>query len=251
MTKIIESVRLNPRDLRRKESNCIEAARALKVSAIVPTLNEEVAIGQVIMDIPRSIVDELIVVDGSTDATARIAKSLGAKIVFEWRKGYGRALQSGIDKSVGDVVVFIDGDSSYDARDITRVVEPILEGECDVVLGNRFGRGMQPGAMPLLNRIGNHALSLVFSVLFRKRIHDTQCGLRAIRRNMLGRENYNGYGMSYVTEQLINLVKQHVRVCIVPVTYRPRAGRTKLSPWTDGFKILKVILKERFWRSAT
>jgi len=202
------------------------------------------------MDMPRNVVDELIVVDASTDATAKIAEGFGAKIVTEWRRGYGRALQSGIEKSVGDIVVYIDGDSSYDARDIPRVVDPILKGECDVVLGDRFGGRLQTGAMPLLNRIGNHTLSLVFSVLFAKRLHDTQCGLRAVRKQMLDGNNYSDYGMPYVTEQLIKLVKRNARVNSVPVTYRPRMGRTKLAFWTDGFKILKIILTERLRRSV-
>jgi glycosyltransferase involved in cell wall biosynthesis len=250
LTEIVEKVRLTLSDLQFQGNGSTEVVRALKVSVIVPTLDEEGAIGQVLTDIPRRIVDELIVVDGSTDATARIAKGLGAKIVPEWRRGYGRALQSGIEKSVGDVLVYIDGDRSYDAKDIPRIVEPILNGECDVVLGNRFTGGMQPGAMPLVNRIGNRILSLVFSIFFAKRVHDTQCGLRAIRKQMLDRNDYSNYGMPYVTEQLIKLVKQHARVHSVPVTYRPRVGRTKLSLWTDGFKILKVILRERLWRSA-
>lgn len=246
----VENVCLTMKDLQFQAREFREDARVLKISVIVPTLDEEVAIGQVLMDMPRSIVDELIVVDGSTDATARIAQGLGAKIVLEWRRGYGRALQSGIEKSVGDVLVYIDGDSSYDARDIPRVVEPILKGECDVVLGNRFSRGMEPGAMPLLNRIGNHTLSLVFSVFFTKRVHDSQCGLRAVRKQLLDWNHYNDYGMPYVTEQLIKLVKQNARVRSVPVSYRPRVGRTKLSLWTDGFRILKVIMRERLRRSS-
>jgi len=246
----VENVCLTIRGLQSKASEYREDARALRISVIVPTLDEEVAIGQVLMDMPRSMVDELIVVDGSTDATAKIAEGFGAKIVPEWRRGYGRALQTGIEKSVGEVLVYIDGDSSYDARDIPRIVEPILKGECDVVLGNRFSREMQPGAMPLLNRIGNHIVSLVFSVLSAKRVNDSQCGLRAVRKQMLGYNSYGDYGMPYVTEQLIKLVKQHARVRSVPVAYRPRVGRTKLSLWTDGFKILRVILRERLRRSA-
>jgi hypothetical protein len=247
----VENVCLTMRELQFQAGECREDARALKISVIVPTLDEEAAIGQVLTDMPRSVVDELIVVDGSTDATAKIAEGFGAKIVSERRRGYGRALQSGIEKSVGDVLVYIDGDGSYDARDIPRVVEAILNGESDVVLGNRFSRGMQPGAMPLLNRIGNQTLSLVFSVFFAKRVHDSQCGLRAVRKRMLDWNHYNDYGMPYVTEQLIKLVKQHARVRSVAVAYRPRVGITKLSLWTDGFKILKVILRERFRRRAT
>ena len=250
MTEAVENARLILSDLQFQENNLDGLAQALKISVIVPTLNEEVAIGQVLMDIPRDIVDEVIVVDGSTDATAKIAKSLGARIVLEWRRGYGRALQTGIDKSVGDVLVYIDGDSSYDAKDIPRVVAPILKGECDIVLGNRFSRGMQPGAMPFLNRIGNLALSLFFNVLFGKRVHDTQCGLRAVRKQMVEWNYCHNYGMPYVTEQLIKLIRQNARVCSVPVAYRPRIGRTKLSPWTDGFKILEIMLRERVRRCA-
>jgi hypothetical protein len=250
MTERLENLPITISDLQyNQENEREEFIRALKVSVIVPTLDEEVAIGHVLIDIPRNIVDELIVVDGSTDATAKIAKDLGARIVQERRRGYGRALQSGIEKCIGDVVVYIDGDSSYDARDIPRVLEPILNGEYDAVLGNRFNTGMQPKAMPFLNKVGNRTISLVFSVLFKKRVHDTQCGLRAVRKQMLKWNSYSDYGMPYATEQLAKLVKQHARVRSVPVKYRPRAGRTKLSLWPDGFKILRVILRERLRRS--
>lgn len=250
MIETVEKVRVTLSDLQFQEKDSTEIGAAPKISVIVPTLDEEVGIGQVLRDIPRSIVNELIVVDGSTDSTAKIAKSFGARIVPEWRRGYGRALQSGIEKSVGDVLVYIDGDCSYDSRDISRVVEPILNDECDVVLGNRFNGEMQPGAMPLLNRIGNLTLSLVFSIFFDRGVPDTQCGLRAVRKQLLNSNHYNDYGMPYVTEQLINLVKQHARIGSVSVTYRPRVGRAKLSVWTDGFKILKVLLRERLRRSV-
>jgi glycosyltransferase involved in cell wall biosynthesis len=221
----------------------------MKVSVIMPTMDEEEAIGQVLVNVPRNVVDELIVVDGSADATAKVAESLGAMVVFEHRKGYGRALQSGIEKSAGDVVVYIDGDYTYDPRDIPRVVEPILNGECDVVLGNRLNGGMYPGAMSLLKRVGNSLLSLFFSVVFVKRVHDTQCGLRAIRKEFLKGNCYREYGMPYVTEQLIKLIKQGARINSAPVAYRSRVGVTKLSTWADGYGILMAILRGRLRRS--
>lgn len=226
-----------------------EQRNDVKVSVIVPTLDEEETIEQVLADIPRNVVDELVVVDGSTDATAKIAEGLGAKVVFEPRKGYGRALQSGIEKSVGDVVVYIDGDYTYDPKDIARVVQPILNGKYDVVLGNRLNGGMHPGAMSLLNRVGNSFLSLILSAVFLKRVHDTQCGLRAIRKEFLKGNCYRESGMPYVTEQLIKLIKQGARIHSAPVTYRPRVGTSKLSIWSDGFKILMVILRGRLRRS--
>jgi len=219
----------------------------LTASVIVPTLNEEDAIGKVLAEVQViDLIDEVIVVDSSTDATAKIAESLGAKVVFESRKGYGRALQTGVENASGDVVIYMDGDHTYDARDILRIVEPISGGKYDVVLGNRLCNKMQSGAMSLFNRFGNTLISLVFSLFFFRKVDDTQCGLRAIRSRFLEGLSYRNYGMPYVTEQLIRLVKKGVRIANTPITYRPRIGTTKLCTWTDGFRILRVIFRERF-----
>jgi len=219
----------------------------LKVSVIIPTLNEENAIGKVLAEIRMTdMVDEIIVVDNSTDATPKIAESFGAKVVFETRKGYGRALQSGMEKASGDIIVYIDGDYTYDSRDIPRIVEPVSSGKCDVVLGNRLNNKMQNGAMNLLNRFGNTLISLVFSLFFFRKIEDTQCGLRAMRKQFLEDLSYRNYGMPYVTEQLIKLIRKGARIVNIPIVYRPRIGTTKLCGWTDGFKILNVIFRECF-----
>lgn len=219
----------------------------MKVSVIIPTLNEEDAIGKVLAEVRAiNVVDEVIVVDSSTDATAKIAESLGAKVISESRKGYGRALQSGVEKASGDIVVYIDGDYTYDPRDIPQIVKPILSGKYDAVLGNRLNSKMQSGAMSILNRFGNTLISLIFNLFFFKKVHDTQCGLRAIRRRFLEGLSYRNYGMTYVTEQLIKLVKEGARIANIPIVYRPRIGTTKLCTWTDGFKILKMISRERF-----
>jgi len=219
-----------------------------RVTVIVPTLNEASAIGKVLSEMPSELLGEVIGVDSSSDDTPKIAQNFGVKVIPERRRGYGRALQTGIEEANGDVVVYIDGDYTYAPMDIPRVVEPILKGECDVVLGNRFGGMMYPSAMNLLNRFGNLMISLIFSVVVLRRVNDTQCGLRAIRKRWLEGTSYKDYGMPYVTEQLIKLVKKGARIGNVPVAYRPRIGTTKLCAWTDGFKILEVILRERFSR---
>lgn len=217
----------------------------MRASLIIPTLNEEEAITKVLKDIPRDVIDEVIVIDSSSDATAKIAESFGAKVVFERMKGYGRALQSGIEKAGGDIIIYMDGDYTYDPKDIRKIIEPILSDTSDVVLGNRLNRMMHPEAMNLLNKLGNTLISLIFSVVFLRRASDTQCGLRAIRKKFLESFSYRHYGMQYVTEQLIKLVMKGARIENIPVTYRPRIGTTKLCAWTDGFKILKVIIKGR------
>jgi glycosyltransferase involved in cell wall biosynthesis len=220
----------------------------MKVSLVIPTLDEEEVIGRVLSDIPNDVVDEIIVVDSSGDATAKIASDFGARVFSEWRKGYGRALQSGIEKSEGEIVVYMDGDYTYDPKEISKITNPILSGECDVVIGNRLGRMMYPRAMNLLNRFGNFVISLTFSVTFLRGVIDTQCGLRAIRKEFLKGLCYGDYGMPYMTEQLVKVVKKGARISSVAVTYRPRIGETKLSLWTDGLKIMKVVLRERLSR---
>jgi len=216
-----------------------------RISVIIPTLNEEKAVGKVLNAMPMDIVDEIIVVDSSTDGTAKVAKSLNAKVVFERRLGYGRALQTGIAHAKGDIVVYMDGDGTYDPKEIVDLVMPTANREYNVILGNRLSRSMLPGAMNRFNRFGNFLLSLIFSVLFLKRIRDTQSGFRAIDQSFLAGLSYHNHGMPFVTEQLIKLMRRGAKVGEVPITYSPRIGQTKLCSWTDGVKILRVIFRER------
>lgn len=218
------------------------------VTVVVPTLNEALSIGKVLCEMPWNFLGEVIVVDSSNDDTPEIVKRFGAVVIRETHKGYGRALQTGIESAQGDIVVFIDGDYTYDPEDVPRVVKPILDGKCDVVLGNRLNGKMHPGAMDLVNRVGNTILSLIFTIVFFRRVNDSQCGLRAIRKRFLDGLSYEDYGMPYVTEQLAKLAKKGARIGNVPISYRPRIGTTKLCKWTDGFTILKTILKERVFK---
>lgn len=219
--------------------------RNCSITVVIPTLNEEEAIGTVLVDVPKDVVDEVIIVDSSTDGTAKIAESLGANVIFVSKKGYGWALQTGVEKAKGEVVVYMDGDYTYDPKEIYDLVRPILNGKYDVVLGSRLRGRMFPGSMSFLNRFGNFVLSLIFSIVFFKGVSDTQCGFRAMRKSFLNGLSYVDYGMPYVTEQLAKLIRRGARIGNVPVTYRPRIGTTKLCAWTDGFKILKCILRER------
>ena len=222
------------------------AAACMNVSLIIPTLNEAHAIRKVLADIPRGVASEVVVIDSSSDDTPQIAEGMGARVIRESRMGYGRALQTGIEKVKGDIVVYMDGDYTYDPKEIPHLIRPILNGRCDVVLGSRIRGHMLPGSMSHFNKFGNLMLSLFFDALFLRNVRDTQSGFRAIRRHLLEGLTYRNYGMPYVTEQLIKLVRKDVRVGEVPITYRPRIGKTKLCRWTDGFKILGVILKGRF-----
>lgn len=213
------------------------------VTVVIPTLDEKVGIGQVISRIPREITNEIIVVDSSNDGTAEVARSHGATVIYEDRRGYGRALQTGIGNATGEIIVYIDADMTYDPREIPKLVFPILRDEFDVMLGNRLQGKRDPQAMKPLNRIGNTILSLVFSFISQKRVSDSQCGMRAIRRSLLEDLVCCDLGMPYVTEQLLKLIEKGARVGEVPISYRRRVGETKLVPWKDGLRILRLILK--------
>jgi glycosyltransferase involved in cell wall biosynthesis len=213
------------------------------VSFIIPALNERAGIGRVLSRIPREIAREIIVVDSSTDGTGEIARHNGARVIREDRRGYGRALQTGIESATGDVLVYVDADVTYDPREVPRLVNPILRDELDVVLGSRLRGESEPHAMPPLNKIGNKLLSLAFSLASQQWISDSQCGMRAIRRSLLKDVDCSEQGMPYVTEQLLRLVNRGARIGEVPISYRRRFGETKLVPWKDGLQILRSILK--------
>ena len=219
------------------------SVRDKPISVIIPALDEKVGIGQVISRIPREITKETIVVDSSNDGTGEVARSHGAIVIREDKRGYGRALQTGIRNATGEIVVYIDADMTYDPREIPKLVFPILRDEFDVMLGNRLNGNLDPQAMKPMNRIGNTILSFVFSFISQKRISDSQCGMRAIKRSLLENLDCCEQGMPYVTEQLLKLIAKGARVGEVPVSYSRRVGDTKLVPWKDGLHIFRSILK--------
>jgi len=216
-----------------------------RVSVIIPTLNEEDSIASVLSAIPKEFVGEILVVDGSSDRTGEIAERCGARVIYEPGKGYGRALQTGIEEAKGDFVAYIDGDLTYDPAEITRLIEPVRSGKCDVVIGNRLKQRANHANMLFLNRIGNRILSALFRLIFRVNVGDTQCGLRVLRRSPLLNHPYRSYGMAYVTEQLARLAKAGYRITELPVNYRRRIGRSKLRRLPDGFNILWTMLRVR------
>ena len=217
-----------------------------KVTLIIPTLNEERNIARVLKKIPRRLVDEIIVVDSSSDNTPSIAKGLGANVIHEVRRGYGRALHRGITSSKGDIIVYIDGDDTYDPCEISKIIQPIIEDEYEIVLGNRLHDNMDPTSMTRLNRIGNTVISSIFRALYKNDITDTQTGFRAIKKECVADLNNDYHGMNYVTEQLIKIIKNGARVGETPITYKPRiSGRPKLNPIKDGLSIIWVMIKEK------
>jgi len=214
-----------------------------KISIVVPTLNEEGAVGKVIEKIRRGVPNgEVIVVDSSDDNTFEEALRNGAVAIKEPRLGYGHAIRRGLSRASGDILLFIDGDDSYDPSDIRKVIEPILEGEADVSLGTRFHS--KPEGMTTMRYLGNLAINSIFSTLFRKRVTDSQTGLKAMTRGAYEKLDLEENGMTFSTEVLLKSLERKLRVREVRVSYKTRVGSSKLSPTRDGARILFYICRE-------
>ena len=218
----------------------------MAVSVVIPCLNEAETISECVTRsravLAESGLDgEVIVVDnGSTDGSGDLARAAGATVVDEPRRGYGSAYLAGLDAANGEYIVMVDADLTYDFEEIPRFVEA-LENGGQLVVGNRM-HDIQPGAMPFLSRIGNPLLSGFLNVLHRTNVRDVHCGMRALRRDVLPVLNLRTVGMEFASEMVIRATREHLDVREVPIALHPRVGESKLSPFRDGWRHLRVIL---------
>lgn len=226
------------------------AAGQVHVSAVMPCLNEEKTLGLCIEKAQRAfremgIVGEVVVADnGSTDDSVGIAEALGARVVHEARKGYGSALTAGISAACGRIVVMADADDSYDWTSLGDFVRKVDEGY-DLVMGNRFKGGIEPGAMPPLHRyLGNPVLSTLARVMYRIPIADFHCGMRAFTREAFDRMGVRTTGMEFATEMIVNASHAGLRIAEIPTRLYPdkRDRAPHLRSFRDGWRHLRFML---------
>jgi len=219
----------------------------MKVSVVIPTLNEEESIGHVLDKIPRDsrYEWEMIIVDGdSKDRTREIAREKGAKVIVEKRKGYGRAYKTGFAAATGDIIVTLDGDDTYPAEKIPELVDYLLKNDLDFISCERFSK-MQKGAMSTTHKFGNWVLTITTRILFGVKIKDSQSGMWIFRRRILKDLNLTSDGMPFSEEIKIEAWRRF-RCEEVPIEYRERKGEVKLNTWRDGLKNLKFLFKKKF-----
>ncbi|MBD3226817.1 MAG: glycosyltransferase, partial [Candidatus Lokiarchaeota archaeon] len=219
------------------------------VSIILPALNEEEAIRKVINEIPLSKMPptEILVVDGcSDDRTRQIARDCDAKVITERENGYGKAINTGIENAKGDIVVWMDSDYTYPSYQIPNLIKPIMMGQADIVLGSRIKGNIQPGAMKPLHRFGNLYLTMMYNILFFRRLTDTQTGLRAFSRKAMESLKVKSKGMSFATQTLCQAAKKRLKIKEIKIEYKPRIGCSKLHSFKDGTRIFVEILKGIF-----
>jgi glycosyltransferase involved in cell wall biosynthesis len=232
---------------RRSPATEAEGTGAVKVSVVIPCLNEAASIERCV-ELAREAVEsqgwrgEVIVSDnGSEDGSAELAKQAGALVVHEPRRGYGSAYLAGFAAAGGDYVVMADADLTYDFRDIPRFVTELDRG-ADLVMGDRM-RGIQPGAMPWLHRyVGNPILSGILNLFFRTGVRDAHCGMRAVRRDVLPRLDLRTTGMEFASEMIVRAGKERLEIAEIPIHYHPREGESKLSSLRDGWRHLRFLL---------
>lgn len=226
-----------------------------RISVVIPALNEEGSLPLVLVALPEALVTEVIVVDnGSTDATARVAAEHGARVVAEPVRGYGAACLAGIAAAEApDIVAFVDADYSDRPEELADVLAPLLAGDADLVIGSRTLGRRERGALLPHARFGNALATALIRLFFGVRFTDLG-PFRAIRAGALASLRMRDRDFGWTVEMQVKAARQGLRCVEVPVSYRRRVGRSKISGTIRGTlgasrKILGTIFREALRKS--
>ena len=222
----------------------------MELTILMPCLNEAETLEKCITKAhyflsKNNIIGEILISDnGSTDGSQAIAERLGARVIHIKDKGYGAALIGGINEANGEYVIMGDSDDSYDFSKLELFVLKLREG-FDLVMGNRFLGGINPGAMPPLHKyLGNPFLSLVGKVFFRSPCNDFHCGLRGFNKSKISNLNLKHPGMEFASEMVLKSTIQNLKITEVPTTLScdGRSRQPHLRSWRDGWRHLRLLL---------
>lgn len=227
----------------------------MRVSVVIPTHNEAQAIGRVLADLPSDLVTEVIVVDSnSTDGTPDVARRMGAKVIEEPRRGYGRACLTGLANTKNpDVIVFLDGDYSDRPSELPIILAPIIDGRADITLGSRCNGKSNPGALLWHQSFGNRLAAGLIRRLYGVNLTDLG-PFRAGRADVLSALALEETTYGWAVEMILKGAIAGVRIVEVPVSYYPRIGKSKISGTLKGtvgaaWFILSLIVRYHFRRS--
>ncbi len=214
------------------------------VSLVIPCHNEESGLRKLLPFIPKEI-DEVIVIDNnSTDQTAEVAKSHGAKVVTERVPGYGSAYKAGLSAVSGEIIATMDGDGQYPPEELARLIEHLINNNLDFLSACRFP--LMSGSMNFTRRTGNFLLTTASRMLFGFKIKDTQSGMWIFKRSILDSVKPKENGMAFSEEIKIKTILQGYKFGEERINYKERVGPSKLLPFRDGLQNLLYLIKLRF-----
>jgi glycosyltransferase (TIGR04182 family) len=215
------------------------------VCVLIPTYNEAETIGDVIERFKAQGLENVLIIDGgSTDGTTEIATDADARVVEQSGSGKGQAVREGVGLVSEPYVLLVDGDSTYRPEEAERLLEPLMDGEAEHVIGDRFA-DMQPGAMTRLNKFGNSIINPAFNLIHGRDLKDILSGYRAFTRDSFDRLSLSASGFGIETEMSVECVRHDIRTAVVPITYEPRPeeSETKLHPLRDGGAIILTLYR--------
>lgn len=221
----------------------------MKISVVIPTMNEEESIGQVLDDVNKALSGrdyEVLIVDtNSTDKTREIARSKGARVVDEPRRGYGRAYKTGFEEANGDIIATLDADCTYPAEKIPQMVIMIEKEGYEFISTDRLSN-ISSDVMGWVHRFGNWALKTTANLLFNIKLKDSQSGMWVFKKSCLRHINLTSDGMPLSEEIKIEAIKKGINFKEVPIDYRKRKGEAKIRSLKDGWKNFAFLFKKRF-----
>lgn len=216
------------------------------ISLVIPCYNEEEGLRQLLPKIP-DIVDEVLIVDNaSTDNTARVARELGARVVEEKMKGYGRAYKTGFKNATGDIIITMDGDGTYPPESIALLLYILFEEDVDFVSARRWRSKSLQRKSPI-RIFGNIILSFTMAALYLCYVVDSQSGMWVFKKNVLPNLKLSSDGMALSEEIKIEAFSnKNIKTLEIPIYYGERVGTSKLNIWRDGILNLLFLFKKRF-----
>lgn len=214
------------------------------VALIIPCHNEEKTITKVVKDFRKWLpAARVVVVDNcSSDDTPKLAKAEGAEVIFEPKLGKGNAVRTAFGRIDADVYVLVDGDDTYPAEEIGKLLEPVNAGEADMTVGSRLEQ-LDRNSLKLINNVGNRAIVYLINLFFRTKLKDALSGYRVLTREFVDNVPLFSQGFQIETELTLQSLEKNYTIREIPVQYRPRheESRSKLRPFNDGYKILLTI----------
>jgi glycosyltransferase involved in cell wall biosynthesis len=222
------------------------------VSVVIPALNEAESIAAVVREMPWALIRECIVVDnGSTDATAAEASAAGARVVAASQRGYGRACAAGAAAAEGDILVFMDGDGSDVPAEMDQLLQPIVAGECDFVIGSRMRGTREPGSLQISQIFAGWMAGILLSALYRVKYTDMG-PFRAITRQALERLHMREETYGWNLEMQMRAAQCGLRIREIPVSYRKRAGgESKVAGSLSGSVRAAIRITQTLFRVAS